>query len=182
MPATPNRALFQPGFAPRRTPFAPAFVPQISVFSSPHPVLQGSVREITGLPTSFCQREPFTFLKHLRGGVRHETACHGLRNDGFGRRLHGPPARSALGHHWLTGETRRAREVAARINHIHGDKKVRATTLNASDEKSAGRAPSARLGVKAEKAGVAIAPACGLSPGMASDPWSRPSASPRRPR
>ena len=36
-------------------------------------------------------------------------------------------------------ETRRARGVAARINHIHGDKKVRATTLDASDEKTSAR-------------------------------------------
>jgi len=106
-------------------------------------------------------------------------------------------------------DARRAREVAARINHIHGDKKVRAVTLNASDEKAAARlmkghdaalsavpyflnlgltraAIAARchfadlggnntvvrqqlgLAGKAEKAGVAVAPDCGLSPGMAS--------------
>ena len=106
-------------------------------------------------------------------------------------------------------DARRAREVAARINHIHGDTKVRAVTLNASDEKATARlmkghdaalsavpyflnlgltraAIQARchfadlggnntvvrqqlaLAGKAEKAGVAIAPDCGLSPGMSS--------------
>jgi lysine 6-dehydrogenase len=106
-------------------------------------------------------------------------------------------------------DARHAREVAARVNHIHGDKKVRAVTLNASDEQAAARlmkghdgalsavpyflnlgltraAIAARchfadlggnntvvrqqlaLAGKAEKAGVAIAPDCGLSPGMAS--------------
>src|ERR1700741_3019838 len=102
-----------------------------------------------------------------------------------------------------------AREVAARINHIHGDRKVKAIALDASDENSASRvmkghdavlsavpyflnlglakaAIAARchfadlggnntvvrqelaLSAKAEKSGVAIAPDCGLSPGMAS--------------
>ena len=106
-------------------------------------------------------------------------------------------------------DPRRAREVAARINHIHGEKKVRAVALDAADEKSTARlmkghdaALSAvpyflNLGLtraaiaagchfadlggnntvvrqqlalagKAAKAGVAIAPDCGLSPGMAS--------------
>ena len=104
---------------------------------------------------------------------------------------------------------RLAREVAARINRINGEKKVRAATLDASDEKAAVRlmkghdgalsavpyflnlglaraAITARchfadlggnntvvrqelaLAEKAHKAGVAIAPDCGLSPGMAS--------------
>src|ERR1700756_707751 len=103
----------------------------------------------------------------------------------------------------------RARDVAARINHSNGDKKVRAVLLDASSEKAAARlmrghdgALSAvpyflNLGLaraaiearchfadlggnntvvrqelslcpKAEKAGVALAPDCGLSPGMAS--------------
>jgi lysine 6-dehydrogenase len=106
-------------------------------------------------------------------------------------------------------DLRRAREVAARINHIHGDRKVKALMLDASDENSASRvmkghdavlsavpyflnlalakaAIEARchfadlggnntvvrqelaLSAKAEKRGVAIAPDCGLSPGMAS--------------
>jgi lysine 6-dehydrogenase len=106
-------------------------------------------------------------------------------------------------------DARRAREVAARINHIHGNKKVKAVSLEASDEKAAARlikghdaALSAvpyflnlaltraaivahchfadlggnntvvrqqlALTGKAQKAGVAIAPDCGLSPGMAS--------------
>ena len=106
-------------------------------------------------------------------------------------------------------DLRRAREVAARINRIHGDKKVRAVPLDASNEKTAARlmkghdgalsavpyflnlglaraAIAARchfadlggnntvvrqelaLSSKAEKRGVAIAPDCGLSPGMAS--------------
>ena len=34
-------------------------------------------------------------------------------------------------------DLKRAREVAARINHIHGDRKVKAIALDASDEKSA---------------------------------------------
>jgi lysine 6-dehydrogenase len=106
-------------------------------------------------------------------------------------------------------DLRRAREVAARINRIHGDKKVRAVPLDAASEKAAARlmkghdgalsavpyflnlglaraAIDARchfadlggnntvvrqelaLSSKAEKRGVAIAPDCGLSPGMAS--------------
>src|SRR5437016_9934541 len=106
-------------------------------------------------------------------------------------------------------DSRRAREVAARINRIAGDKKVRAATLDASDEKAAAKlmrghdaalsavpyflnlglakaAVEARchfadlggnntivreelaLAKKAEKRGVALAPDCGLSPGMAS--------------
>src|SRR5438445_6854985 len=106
-------------------------------------------------------------------------------------------------------DSRRAREVAARINRIAGDKKVRAATLDASDEKAAAklmRGPEAPLSPvpyflnrglakaavearchfadlggnntivreelamakKAEKRGVALAPDCGLSPGMAS--------------
>jgi lysine 6-dehydrogenase len=106
-------------------------------------------------------------------------------------------------------DIKRAREVATRINHIHGDGKVSAVALDASDEKSAMRvmkghdaalsavpyflnldlakaAIEARchfadlggnntvvrqelaLSSKAEKRGVALAPDCGLSPGMAS--------------
>src|SRR5207253_5804925 len=106
-------------------------------------------------------------------------------------------------------DSRRAREVAARINRIAGDKKVRAATLDASDEKAAAKlmrghdaalsavpyflnlglakaAVEARchfadlggnntivreelaMAKKAEKRGVALAPDCGLSPGMAS--------------
>jgi lysine 6-dehydrogenase len=106
-------------------------------------------------------------------------------------------------------DLRRAREVAARINHIHGDKKVKAVALDASNQKAAalvmkghdaalsavpyflnlGLAQAAiearchfadlggnntvvrqelALAAKAEKRGVAIAPDCGLSPGMAS--------------
>ena len=106
-------------------------------------------------------------------------------------------------------DIKRAREVAARVNHLHGDKKVKPVALDASDEKSAARvmkghdatlsavpyflnlglakaAIEARchfadlggnntvvrqelaLSSKAEKRGVAIAPDCGLSPGMAS--------------
>src|SRR5579864_4929656 len=106
-------------------------------------------------------------------------------------------------------DTEGAREVAARVNRIVGEKKVRAVALDASDEKSAARvmkghdatlsavpyflnlglakaAIEARchfadlggnntvvrqelaLSSKAEKRGVAIAPDCGLSPGMAS--------------
>ena len=102
-----------------------------------------------------------------------------------------------------------AREVAARVNRITGDRKVHATALDASDEKAAAKlmrghdaalsavpyflnlglaqaAVEARchfadlggnntvvrqelaLAKKAEKRGVAIAPDCGLSPGMAS--------------
>jgi lysine 6-dehydrogenase len=101
-----------------------------------------------------------------------------------------------------------AKEVAARVNKITGDKKVRAVELDAADEKAAARlmrghdaALSAvpyflnlglakaaveahcdfadlggnntfvrqelALAMKAEKRGVAIAPDCGLSPGMA---------------
>ena len=104
---------------------------------------------------------------------------------------------------------KRAREVAARINHIHGGKKVKAVSLDASDQKSAARVMQGHkaalsavpyflnlalaqaaieagchfadlggnntvvrqelaLSHKAEKRGVAIAPDCGLSPGMAS--------------
>jgi lysine 6-dehydrogenase len=106
-------------------------------------------------------------------------------------------------------DLQRAREVAARINRIHGDKKVRAVPLDAASEKSAARLMKSRDGAlsavpyflslglaraaiearchfadlggnntvvrqelalsgKAEKRGVAIAPDCGLSPGMAS--------------
>jgi len=106
-------------------------------------------------------------------------------------------------------DSRRAREVAARVNRMTGGRKVRAVTLDASDEKAATRvmrghdaalsavpyflnlglaraAIEARchladlggnntvvrqelaLAKKAEKRGVAIAPDCGLSPGMAS--------------
>ena len=106
-------------------------------------------------------------------------------------------------------DARRAREVAARVNRITGEKKVRAVALEASDEKAAAKvmrghdaalsavpyflnlglakaAVEARchfadlggnntvvrqelaLAKKAEKNGVAIAPDCGLSPGMAS--------------
>ena len=106
-------------------------------------------------------------------------------------------------------DLRRAREVAARINHIHGDRKVKAIGLDASNEKSAAHAMKGHdatlsavpyflnlglakaaiearchfadlggnntvvrqelaLSAKAEKRGVAIAPDCGLSPGMAS--------------
>lgn len=106
-------------------------------------------------------------------------------------------------------DLKRAREVAARINRIHGDKKVKAVALDASSERAAAQgmkghdatlsavpyflnlglakaAVEARchfadlggnntvvrqelaLADKAEKRGVAIAPDCGLSPGMAS--------------
>jgi lysine 6-dehydrogenase len=106
-------------------------------------------------------------------------------------------------------DLKRAREVAARINHIHGDRKVKAIALDASNEKSAAHAMKGHdatlsavpyflnlglakaaiearchfadlggnntvvrqelaLSAKAEKRGVAIAPDCGLSPGMAS--------------
>lgn len=106
-------------------------------------------------------------------------------------------------------DLKRAREVAARINRIHGDKKVKAVALDASSERAAAQgmkghdatlsavpyflnlglakaALEARchfadlggnntvvrqelaLADKAEKRGVAIAPDCGLSPGMAS--------------
>lgn len=106
-------------------------------------------------------------------------------------------------------DLRRAREVAARINRIRGEKKVRATSLDAADEKASVRLMKAHdaalsavpyflnlglaraaiaarchfadlggnntvvrqelaLAGKALKAGVAIAPDCGLSPGMAS--------------
>jgi lysine 6-dehydrogenase len=106
-------------------------------------------------------------------------------------------------------DVKRAKDVAARVNHITGDKKVRAVALDASSEKSAAKlmkghdgalsavpyflnlglaraAIEARchfadlggnntvvrqelaLATKAEKRGVAIAPDCGLSPGMAS--------------
>ena len=106
-------------------------------------------------------------------------------------------------------EVRRARDVAARVNRITGEKKVRATELDASDQTAAAKlmhghdavlsavpyflnlglakaAIEARchfadlggnntvvrqelaLSKRAEKNGVAIAPDCGLSPGMAS--------------
>ncbi|MGC2196306.1 MAG: saccharopine dehydrogenase C-terminal domain-containing protein [Terriglobales bacterium] len=106
-------------------------------------------------------------------------------------------------------DLKRAREVAARINHIDGDKKVKAVALDAASERAAahlmkghdaalsavpyflnlGLAKAAiearchfadlggnntvvrqelALSGKAEKRGVAIAPDCGLSPGMAS--------------
>jgi lysine 6-dehydrogenase len=106
-------------------------------------------------------------------------------------------------------DVKRAKDVAARVNHITGDKKVRAVALDASSEKAAAKlmkghdgalsavpyflnlglaraAIEARchfadlggnntvvrqelaLASKAEKRGVAIAPDCGLSPGMAS--------------
>jgi lysine 6-dehydrogenase len=106
-------------------------------------------------------------------------------------------------------DLKRAREVGARINRIHGDKKVRAVHLDASSARAAasvmkrhhaalsavpyflnlGLAQAAiearchfadlggnntvvrqelALADKAEKRGVAIAPDCGLSPGMAS--------------
>jgi lysine 6-dehydrogenase len=106
-------------------------------------------------------------------------------------------------------DLKRAREVAARINRIHGDKKVKAVALDASSERAAAQlmkghdaalsavpyflnlglakaAIEARchfadlggnntvvrqelgLATQAEKRGVAIAPDCGLSPGMAS--------------
>lgn len=106
-------------------------------------------------------------------------------------------------------DLKRAREVAARINHIHGDRKVKAIMLDASNEKSTAHAMKGHdatlsavpyflnlglakaaiearchfadlggnntvvrqelaLSAKAEKRGVAIAPDCGLSPGMAS--------------
>jgi lysine 6-dehydrogenase len=106
-------------------------------------------------------------------------------------------------------DVRRAREVAARINRIRGEKKVRAASLDAADEKASVRLMKAHdaalsavpyflnlglaraaiaarchfadlggnntvvrqelaLAGKALKAGVAIAPDCGLSPGMAS--------------
>jgi len=106
-------------------------------------------------------------------------------------------------------DVKRARDVAARVNKINGDKKVRAVGLDASDEKAATKlmrghdaalsavpyflnlglaraAVEARchfadlggnntvvrqelaLSKKAESRGVAIAPDCGLSPGMAS--------------
>ena len=106
-------------------------------------------------------------------------------------------------------DIKRAREVAANVNRMTGDKKVRAVALDASDEKAAARlmrghdgalsavpyflnlglaraAVEARchfadlggnntvvrqelqLAKMAEKRGVAIAPDCGLSPGMAS--------------
>jgi lysine 6-dehydrogenase len=106
-------------------------------------------------------------------------------------------------------DLQRAREVAARVNRITGDKKIRAVALDASSERAATRlmrghdaalsavpyrlnlglakaAIEARchfadlggnntvvrqelaLADKAEKRGVALAPDCGLSPGMAS--------------
>jgi len=106
-------------------------------------------------------------------------------------------------------DLKRAREVAARVNRIIGDKKIRAVALDAGSERMAARlmrghdaalsavpyrlnlglaraAIEARchfadlggnntvvrqelaLAKKAEKHGVALAPDCGLSPGMAS--------------
>src|SRR5271165_1858892 len=106
-------------------------------------------------------------------------------------------------------DLKHAREVAARVNHIIGEKKVRAVALDARSQKAAARlmrghdaalsavpyrlnlglakaAIEARchfadlggnntvvrqelaLAGKAEKNGVALAPDCGLSPGMAS--------------
>jgi lysine 6-dehydrogenase len=106
-------------------------------------------------------------------------------------------------------DLKRAREVAARINHLQGDKKVKAVALDAASETAAlrlmkghdaalsavpyflnlGLAKAAvaahchfadlggnntvvrqelALAARAEKRGVAIAPDCGLSPGMAS--------------
>lgn len=106
-------------------------------------------------------------------------------------------------------DPKRAREVAARVNRIIGEKKVRALALDAADEKAAvkvmhghnaalsavpyrlnlGLARAAiearchfadlggnntvvrqelALAAKAEKRNVALAPDCGLSPGMAS--------------
>jgi len=106
-------------------------------------------------------------------------------------------------------DVKRARAVAARINHIDGGKKVKAVALDAAEERAAARlmkghdaalsavpyflnlglakaaiaAPchfvdlggnntvvrhELALAAKAEKRGVAIAPDCGLSPGMAS--------------
>src|SRR5579872_4380927 len=105
--------------------------------------------------------------------------------------------------------TKRARDVAVRVNRITGSRKVRAVALDASDERAAsklmrghdaalsavpyflnlGLARAAveagchfadlggnntvvrqelALSKKAEKRGVALAPDCGLSPGMAS--------------
>ncbi len=106
-------------------------------------------------------------------------------------------------------DLRRAREVAARVNKITGEKKVRPVAIDASDERAAAKlmrghdgalsavpyrlnlglaraAIEARchfadlggnntvvrqelaLSAKAEKRSVALAPDCGLSPGMAS--------------
>jgi lysine 6-dehydrogenase len=106
-------------------------------------------------------------------------------------------------------DTKRARDVAVRVNRITGENKVRAVSLDASDEKAAVKlmhghdaalsavpyflnlglaraAVEARchladlggnntvvrqelaLSKNAEKRGVALAPDCGLSPGMAS--------------
>jgi lysine 6-dehydrogenase len=106
-------------------------------------------------------------------------------------------------------DLKRAREAAARINRIHGDRKVKAVALDAASERAAfwlmkghaaalsavpyflnlGLAKAAiearchfadlggnntvvrqelALAANAEKRGVAIAPDCGLSPGMAS--------------
>jgi lysine 6-dehydrogenase len=106
-------------------------------------------------------------------------------------------------------DLRRAREVAARINRIHGERKVKAVALDASSERATLRLMKGHdaalsavpyflnlslakaaieagchfadlggnntvvrqelaLAEKAEKRGVAIAPDCGLSPGMAS--------------
>lgn len=106
-------------------------------------------------------------------------------------------------------DLRHAREVAARINHLHGDREVKPIVLDPSNEKSAAHAMKGHdatlsavpyflnlglakaaiearchladlggnntvvrqelaLSAKAEKRGVAIAPDCGLSPGMAS--------------
>ncbi len=106
-------------------------------------------------------------------------------------------------------DLKRARDVAARVNHITGEKKVRAVGVDASKEKEAARLMKGHDGAlsavpyflnlglaqaaiaagchfadlggnntvvrqelalakKAEKKNVAIAPDCGLSPGMAS--------------
>jgi lysine 6-dehydrogenase len=106
-------------------------------------------------------------------------------------------------------DLKRARDVASRINRLHGDRKVKAVALDASSERAAvqlmkghdaalsavpyflnlGLAKAAiearchfadlggnntvvrqelALASKAQKRGVAIAPDCGLSPGMAS--------------
>jgi lysine 6-dehydrogenase len=106
-------------------------------------------------------------------------------------------------------DRKRAREVAARINRLRGDRKVKAVSLDASEQKATAKlmkghaaalsavpyflnlslaeaAIEARchfadlggnntvvrqelaLSSKAERRGVAIAPDCGLSPGMAS--------------
>ena len=106
-------------------------------------------------------------------------------------------------------DAKRAKDVAARVNHITGEKKVKSVHLDASSERAAKKLMAGHDGVlsavpyflnlglakaaiearchfadlggnntvvrqelalapKAEKRGVAIAPDCGLSPGMAS--------------